>query len=66
LKTCLFCAESIQDAAVICRHCSRAQNGTLPLVRTTPQTSPVTWLAAGIGAIVVVSLFARACFGPVP
>ena len=37
MKTCPFCAEDIQDAAIVCKHCGRELKGG---ERSAPTTSP--------------------------
>lgn len=42
MKTCPFCAEDIQDAAIVCKHCGR---DLVPSVATTPPAKKAShWL----------------------
>lgn len=64
MKTCPFCAEDIQDAAVICKHCGRALNAASEappqvghvqvVVEQKRRTGIVTWaIAVFVGLIFV-------------
>ena len=71
MRKCFACAEEIQDAARVCKHCGRNTDGSVTPVTapqilvTRPQTSPVTWgctvLAMFLGLFVLLTIFPAFC-----
>lgn len=56
MKKCPFCAEEIQDAAVVCKHCGRdlagGTAGTVKVIPTKKKTSPLA-----MGCLVLICCF---------
>src|SRR5882762_4197370 len=69
MKTCPFCAEQIQEAAIVCKHCGRDLTGPNVgnvSVRRAPRNWPYVVLACLVLVYVVGSIaqFAESTFKP--
>jgi len=50
MRACPFCAEEIQPAAVVCKHCGRAVKG-VPVVTPPRRTWGWGWASAGLAVV---------------
>jgi hypothetical protein len=58
VKQCPFCAEEIQDAAIVCKHCGRALDGSVaPAKKAKTRWGRILLVVGGLFAIPVLAMY---------
>ena len=61
MKTCPYCAESIQDQAIVCKHCRKDLGVTAPVTPVAPKKTRWGRLFGIVAIVVAVPIIAVQC-----